>query len=172
MAEHKLTPRLDSPTNGSPGGVMNTYVYYLIAHQRGVELRRAAERARFASEVSGRRRNVRDPAPIWRPRPGFRRTGLSILARRNRAAARRSRRLRDGDRADIGAGPSVQVPARPVRGSVSAPRSVRAAGSEGHRGCSHDLSDVRSGPSPGRSRKGCLRRSTSARSSTRPRSWW
>jgi hypothetical protein len=33
-------------------------------HRRGVELRRAAERARLANEVSGRRRKLRDPAPV------------------------------------------------------------------------------------------------------------
>lgn len=42
---------------------MNPHVYYMIAQQRGVELRRAAERARLATEVSGRRRKPGDPAP-------------------------------------------------------------------------------------------------------------
>jgi hypothetical protein len=43
---------------------MNTHLYYTISNQRGVELRRAAERARLATEVSGRRRKMRDPALV------------------------------------------------------------------------------------------------------------
>jgi hypothetical protein len=45
---------------------MNTHLHYMINERRGVELRGAAERARLASEVSGRRRNTRDPAPVTR----------------------------------------------------------------------------------------------------------
>ena len=43
---------------------MNTYLYYTMNQQREVELRRAAERARLASEVSGRRRKTLDAAPV------------------------------------------------------------------------------------------------------------
>jgi hypothetical protein len=43
---------------------MNTRLYHMITRQRDLELRRAAERARLASEVSGRRRKLRDPAPV------------------------------------------------------------------------------------------------------------
>jgi hypothetical protein len=43
---------------------MNTHVHYMITHERGVELRRAAERARLASEVSVRRRDKRHAAPV------------------------------------------------------------------------------------------------------------
>ena len=43
---------------------MNAYVYYTITRERGVELRRAAEQARGASEVSGRRRETRDAAAV------------------------------------------------------------------------------------------------------------
>jgi hypothetical protein len=43
---------------------MNTNLYYMITEQRGVELRRASERARLATEVSGRRRKMRAPAPV------------------------------------------------------------------------------------------------------------
>jgi hypothetical protein len=45
---------------------MNTQLHYMVTPQRGVELRRAAERARLTSEVSDRRRNTRDPAPVTR----------------------------------------------------------------------------------------------------------
>jgi hypothetical protein len=47
---------------------MNTNLYYMVTEQRGVELRRAAERARLATEVSGRRHKMRDPAPVLRRR--------------------------------------------------------------------------------------------------------
>jgi hypothetical protein len=43
---------------------MNTYLYYTTNQQRGVELRRAAERARLASEVSGRRPKIGDATPV------------------------------------------------------------------------------------------------------------
>jgi hypothetical protein len=52
---------------------MNTHLHHMITEQRGVELRRAAERARLASEVSGRRRNMRDWAPITLRSPRSRR---------------------------------------------------------------------------------------------------
>ena len=47
---------------------MNTYLYYTMNQQREVELRRAAERARLATEVPGRRHKMRDPAPVLRRR--------------------------------------------------------------------------------------------------------
>jgi hypothetical protein len=43
---------------------MNTRLNYMISQQRDVDLRRTAERARLAGEVSGRRRKVRDAAPV------------------------------------------------------------------------------------------------------------
>jgi hypothetical protein len=43
---------------------MNPHVYYMITRERGVELRRAEQQARLASEVSGRRRKTRDAAPF------------------------------------------------------------------------------------------------------------
>ena len=45
---------------------MNTQLYYMVARQRGVELRLAAERTRLAREASGQRRHVRDGAPVTR----------------------------------------------------------------------------------------------------------
>ena len=51
---------------------MNTHLYYTISNQRGVELRRAAKRARLAREVSGRRK-IRDPAPVTLRGPHSRR---------------------------------------------------------------------------------------------------
>jgi hypothetical protein len=43
---------------------MNTYVYRMIIQHRDLELRRAAEQARLASDVSGPRGNTRDPGPV------------------------------------------------------------------------------------------------------------
>jgi hypothetical protein len=43
---------------------MNSHLYYTISYERGVELRRAAQRARLASEVSRRRRKMHDSAPV------------------------------------------------------------------------------------------------------------
>jgi hypothetical protein len=44
----------------------------MITRQREAELRRAAEYARLGSEVSGRRRKLRELAPVtlWRPHRG------------------------------------------------------------------------------------------------------
>jgi len=46
---------------------MNTQVCYMIASQRAAELRRAAERAQLTSEVTVRRRSLRDRARVTRP---------------------------------------------------------------------------------------------------------
>ena len=43
---------------------MNTHLYYMIGQQRAVELRRTAARTRLAIELSGRRRTIREPAPV------------------------------------------------------------------------------------------------------------
>ena len=46
---------------------MHTHLYHMITRQRDLEQRRAAERARLASDVSGRERNPRGPAPVTQP---------------------------------------------------------------------------------------------------------
>jgi hypothetical protein len=46
---------------------MNPHVCYMIARERGVELRRAGGRARLAAEVAGRRGGLRGLNPVGRP---------------------------------------------------------------------------------------------------------
>jgi hypothetical protein len=43
---------------------MNNHLNHLINQQRTAELRRAAERARLASDASGQRRDPRDPGGV------------------------------------------------------------------------------------------------------------
>jgi hypothetical protein len=52
---------------------MNSHLYYMMTEQRGVEIRRAAKQARLASEVSRRRREMRDSTPVTLRSPHFRR---------------------------------------------------------------------------------------------------
>ena len=46
---------------------MNTPLNYTMVQHRSVELRRAGERTRLATEVAATRRTLRDPNPITRP---------------------------------------------------------------------------------------------------------
>jgi hypothetical protein len=64
---------LEPPDHALQEKRMNTHIYYMITEQRGVELRRAAERARLESEVSGRRHKMRDWAPVTLRSPHSRR---------------------------------------------------------------------------------------------------
>jgi hypothetical protein len=43
---------------------MNNHLNHLLNEQRTAELRRAAERARLASDASGQRRDPRDPGRV------------------------------------------------------------------------------------------------------------
>jgi hypothetical protein len=43
---------------------MHAHIYYMITRQREAESRRAAEYARLGDEVSGRRRKLRELAPV------------------------------------------------------------------------------------------------------------
>jgi hypothetical protein len=73
---------------------MNSHLHSMFTQRRGVELRRASERARLASEVSDRRRNTRDPAPVTRLRmhpPRRRPTGWSARSRSTSSVDRRRR---------------------------------------------------------------------------------
>jgi hypothetical protein len=58
---------------------MNAQLNYMIARHRSAEPRRAGERARLATEVSERRRRLRDQNPITPPgaEPGRGRTALA-----------------------------------------------------------------------------------------------
>jgi hypothetical protein len=59
---------------------MSPHVFYMIARQRGVELRRAGERARLAAEVAARRGGLRGPDRIARPsaEPSRGTTGVEV----------------------------------------------------------------------------------------------
>ena len=106
--------------------------------------------------------------------PGFREGGFEYYSLAG--AERLSEALAEftaGDGSDLGPRPSVQVPAGAVRGCVPAARPAHEAGSQGRRGHSDDLSDGGAGSGHQGGLADCSwPRSTSAGSSTRPRSWW
>jgi hypothetical protein len=59
---------------------MNAQLNYTMVQHRSAELRGARERARFATEVSARRRRLRDPNTITRSsaQPGRGTTALEV----------------------------------------------------------------------------------------------